>query len=65
MEQKSTTYMTLGTAFGMLLAFIGTVLILTMKSEYSTFIPFLFIILGVAFRLIGYGIDRFVDKHNE
>jgi uncharacterized membrane protein YgaE (UPF0421/DUF939 family) len=61
-DKKNSTYMTLGTTLGMGIALIMTLLILVFKNAYIYYTPFIFIVLAFAFRLIGYGIDRFIDS---
>lgn len=62
MEEKSSTFMTLGTALGMLVALLISFVFMFVIKEYESVIPFLFIGLGILFRIFGYGLDRIVDK---
>ena len=62
MEEKSSTFMTLGTALGMLIALIISAVLMFAVGKYENTIPFLFIGFGIVFRIIGYGLDRIVDK---
>lgn len=62
MEQKSSTFMTLGTGLGMLIALIITFLIF-LFDWFIGWVPFLFLGFGFLGRLIGYGLDRIVDRN--
>lgn len=62
MEEKSSTFMSLGTALGMLIALLVSFVLMFVIKGYESTIPFLFIGLAVVFRIIGYGLDRIVDK---
>lgn len=65
MEERSSTFMTLGTALGMLIALIISGILMFAVGNYENAIPFLFIGFGIVFRVIGYGLDRIVDKHKK
>ncbi|MFV0393482.1 MAG: hypothetical protein ACK5LC_03660 [Coprobacillaceae bacterium] len=62
MEEKSSTFMTLGTALGMIIALVISFVLMFIIQDYTAFIPFIFIGFAMIFRIIGYGLDRFMDR---
>ena len=60
MKEKSSVFMTLGPAVGLTIAVIGFV-----NKETSSWSALWFIVFAFIGRVIGYGLDRIVDKNNQ
>lgn len=63
MKEKSSVFMSLGTAVGLVIAIIIFV-IGFFNNQTSSWSALLFIVLAFIGRIIGYGLDRIVDKKN-
>ena len=63
MKEKSSVFMTLGTAVGLTIAVIIFVIGFVNK-ETSSWSALWFIVFAFIGRVIGYGLDRIVDKNN-
>jgi len=64
MKEKSSVFMTLGTAVGLTIAVIIFVIGFVNK-ETSSWSALWFIVFAFIGRVIGYGLDRIVDKNNQ
>ena len=64
MKEKSSVFMTLGTAVGLTIAAIIFVIGFVNK-ETSSWSALWFIVFAFIGRVIGYGLDRIVDKNNQ
>ena len=61
MEEKSSIFMTLGTALGLAIAII-IFLVGFVNDNTSSWTALWFIVLAFIGRIIGYGLDRIADK---
>lgn len=64
MKEKSSIFMTLGTALGLAIAII-IFAINFFTSTVSSWAAIWFIVFAFAGRIIGYGLDRIVDRSKE